>query len=148
MPFTLTSPSFVDGAPIPKQFTCDGANITPPLTWTGSPEGTRSFALIVEDTDAADGIFTHWVIYDIPAQTTAWPSDVSSKTIRNSFGRSGYGGPCPPPGGGAHRYLFTMYAVDVRYLALADSELDDLRSALDAHTLAVGHLVGWYERAG
>lgn len=148
MPFTLTSPSFVDGALIPKQFTCDGANMPPPLTWTGSPEGTRSLALIVEDTDAPDGIFTHWVIYDIPAQTTAWPSDVSSKTIRNSFGRSGYGGPCPPPGGGPHRYLFTMHAVDMRYLPLAGNELVDLRSALDAHTLAVGRLVGCYERAG
>jgi Raf kinase inhibitor-like YbhB/YbcL family protein len=147
MPLTLTSPAFVDGQPIPRQFTCDGVNIPPPLTWSGSPDGTRSFALIVEDTDASARTFTHWVLYDIPAQTTQWPSEASSKTIRNSFGRSGYAGPCPPLGDGPHRYMFTLHAVDIRYLELTGEGIDDLRTALDAHTLATGHLVGSYERA-
>jgi Raf kinase inhibitor-like YbhB/YbcL family protein len=147
MPFTLTSPAFLDGEPIPREFTCDGANVPPPLTWSGSPENTRSFALIVEDPDPHGGTFTHWVLYDIPAHTTQWPSEGTTKTIRNSFGRSGYGGPCPPPGDGPHRYVFTIHALGVRHLELTGERVADFRAALDAHTLATGRLVGFYERA-
>jgi Raf kinase inhibitor-like YbhB/YbcL family protein len=147
MPLTLMSPAFLDGDPIPRQFTCDGANVPPPLTWSGSPDGTRSFALVVEDPDAPGGKFTHWVLYDIPAQTNQWPSEGNSKTIRNSFGRSGYGGPCPPPDDGPHRYVFAIHAIDVRYLELAGKRVEDFRTALDPHILATGRLVGSYERA-
>lgn len=147
MLMTLTSPAFLDGDLIPRQFTCDGDNVPPPLTWSGGPDGTRSFALLVEDPDAPGGTFTHWVLYDIPAQITQWPSDASGKTLRNSFGRSGYGGPCPPPGDEPHRYVFTIHAIDVRYLELTGERLEDLRTALGAHTLATGQLVGHYERA-
>jgi Raf kinase inhibitor-like YbhB/YbcL family protein len=146
MPFTLTSPAFVDGDPIPKQFTCDGTNVPPPLSWSEGPPGTQGFALIVEDADAPGGVFIHWVLYDIPARITAWPSEVSTKTMRNGFGRSGYGGPCPPPGDGPHRYQFTLHAVDTRFMPLTGDRIDDLRAALAAHTLAVSRLVGYYER--
>jgi Raf kinase inhibitor-like YbhB/YbcL family protein len=146
MPLTLRSPAFLDGDPIPKRFTCDGANVPPPLVWSGSPDGTRSFALILEDPDAPGGTFTHWVLYDIPGHTTEWPSDGTGKTIRNDFGRSGYGGPCPPPGDGPHRYVFTIHAIDVRHLALGGEELEALRLALNEHALATGRLVGRYER--
>jgi Raf kinase inhibitor-like YbhB/YbcL family protein len=118
----------------------------PPLTWSGSPQGTLSFALIVEDTDAPGPGFAHWVLYDIPARVTAWPSEASSKTMRNGFGRSGYGGPCPSAHDGPRRYMFSMYAVDIRFLPLTGDRVDDLRAALAAHTLATGHLVGYYER--
>jgi Raf kinase inhibitor-like YbhB/YbcL family protein len=137
----------VDGDPIPKQFTCDGVNLPPPLRWSGSPDETRSFALIVEDADGRAGPFTHWVLYDIPAHTTQWPTKARTKTIRNGFGRSGYGGPCPPRDDGPHRYLFTIHAVDVRYLELAGEGTHHLRAALAAHTLAIGRLEGSYERA-
>lgn len=146
MPLTLTSPAFLDGDPIPRQFTCDGANVPPPLDWSGSPDATRSFALIVDDPDAPRGTFTHWVLYDIPAHTTTWPSDGPSKTIRNDFGRSGYGGPCPPPHDGPHRYVFTIHALDVRYLELTSGDIDGFRRAVNGHTVATGRLVGTYER--
>jgi Raf kinase inhibitor-like YbhB/YbcL family protein len=144
---TLTSAAFLDGDLIPRQFTCDGDNVPPPLTWSGGPDGTRSFALLVEDPDAPGGTFTHWVLYDIPVQITHWPSEASGKTLRNSFGRSGYGGPCPPPKDPSHRYVFTIHALDVRHLELTGERLEDLRTALDAHTLATARLVGRYERA-
>ena len=144
---TLTSAAFLDGDLIPRQFTCDGDNVPPPLTWSRGPEGTRSFALVVDDPDARDGTFTHWLLYDIPAQITQWPNEASGKTLRNSFGRSGYGGPCPPPGDKPHRYVFTIHALDVRHLELTRERPEDLRTALGAHTLATGRLVGRYERA-
>jgi Raf kinase inhibitor-like YbhB/YbcL family protein len=146
MPFTLTSSAFADGDRIPREFTCDGANMPPPLAWSGSPQGTQGFALIVEDPDAPGGVFIHWVLYDIPARVTAWPSEASGKTMRNGFGRSGYGGPCPPPGHGPHRYVFTMHAVDRRFLSLAGDSIAELRAALKTHTLATCRLVGHYER--
>ena len=144
---TLTSPAILDGDVIPKPFTCDGDDVAPPLEWSAGPDGTRSFALVVDDPDAPGGTFTHWVLYDIPARTTRLPGDANTKTLLNSFGRSGYRGPCPPAGDAPHRYVFTIYAVDVRYLELAGERLDDLRAALDAHTLATGRLVGLYGRA-
>jgi Raf kinase inhibitor-like YbhB/YbcL family protein len=146
MPVTLQSRAFLDGALIPRQFTCDGENVPPPLHWSAGPEGTRSFTLIVEDPDAPSGRFTHWVLYDIPPEAREWPGTWNGKTIRNGFGRSGYGGPCPPPGDGPHRYVFTLHAVDVRHLELAGTHVDDLRAALATHTLATGRLIGRYER--
>jgi Raf kinase inhibitor-like YbhB/YbcL family protein len=146
MPVTLRSPAFLDGDLIPRQFTCDGDNVPPPLRWSGGPDGTRSSALTVEDPDARCGTFTHWVLYDIPSQATQWPSEWSGKTLSNSFGRSAYGGPCPPPGDGPHRYVFSIHAVDVRYLELTRNRLDDLQAALATHTIATGQLMGRYER--
>src|SRR5262245_50954719 len=97
MAFRLTSSAFADGATIPKEFTCEGNDAPPPLTVADAPQGARSFAIIVDDPDAPSGIFTHWLAYDIPASSTEL-SAIAGKTLRNGFGRDGYGGPCPPPG--------------------------------------------------
>ena len=147
MAFTVTSSAFNDGDSLPKQFTCDGDNVPPPLTWSGAPDGTRSFALIMDDPDAPNGTFTHWVLYDIPARTTQWPTEAGGKTLLNSFGRSGYGGPCPPPSHGPHRYVFTLHAIKVRFLELTGERLEDLQTALGALTLATARLMMRYERA-
>lgn len=146
MAMTLTSPAFADGELIPRQFTCDGENIPPPLEWSAGPAGIGSFALTVEDPDAPRGTFTHWVLYDIPAHAVGWPFGEGGKTLRNDFGRSGYGGPCPPRGKGAHRYVFTIHAIDVGHLRLAGDRLEDLRAELATHTLDTGRLVGRYGR--
>ena len=144
MTFTLRCTAFGDGAPIPAQFTCDGANVEPPLHWSGAPEGTRSFALILDDPDAPGGTFTHWLLYDVPASATAVNGEGAS--LRNDFGRDGYGGPCPPRGHGSHRYVFTLYAVNVPSLTLRGRTRTSLEHALRDHTLGVARLVGLYER--
>jgi Raf kinase inhibitor-like YbhB/YbcL family protein len=113
MAFTLTSAALQEGETIPRQFTCDGKDIAPPLAWSDAPGGTRGFALIMDDPDAPHGTFTHWLLYDIPATTTELTDPSIGRALRNDFGRAGYGGPCPPVGHGPHRYFFTLYAVDV-----------------------------------
>lgn len=144
MAFTVTSPAFADGADIPKQHTCDGADAPPPLTPREPPEGTRSFAIIMDDPDAPRGTFTHWLVYDIPTGAEFQPD--RGKTLRSDFGRGGYGGPCPPPGHGPHRYHFTVYALDVPSLKLEGIGRRELEAALEEHTLASAKLTGRYER--
>jgi Raf kinase inhibitor-like YbhB/YbcL family protein len=147
MDFRLTSPSFADGASIPARHTCDGDDLSPRLTWTGTPGGTQSFALIVDDPDAPRGTFTHWVVYDIPAEMTELGEGSTLGTQgRNSFGRSGYGGPCPPPGDDAHRYRFTLYALDVPAIALEGGTRGELERKIETHVLATARLVGKYQR--
>lgn len=146
MAFKITSPAFEHGATVPKQFTCDGDDAPPPITVSDPPEGARSFAVIMDDPDAPKGTFTHWLAYDIPASKTELSAD-EGKTLRNSFGREGYGGPCPPPGHGAHRYNFTVYAVNVPSLPLRGETRQDLEAALESHTVATAHLMGRYERS-
>jgi Raf kinase inhibitor-like YbhB/YbcL family protein len=152
MAFTLTSPMFADGQPIPAQFTCDGTDTPPPLQVTDAPEGTRSFALIMDDPDAPNGTFTHWLAYDIPS-TGAGSSEraelqaTAGRTLLNGFGRSGYGGPCPPRGHGSHRYYFTLHALDVSSLDLPGTTRDDLEAAVTAHSLSMARMMGRYERA-
>jgi len=144
MPFSLTSPAFAEAGDIPKEYTCEGADTPPPLRVSEPPQGVGSFALIVDDPDAPRGTFTHWLAYDIPARE---PFDATrGKPLRNDFGRDGYGGPCPPPGHGPHRYHFTLYAVDVPSLAVNGKKRQDLETALQAHTLATASLTGRYER--
>jgi hypothetical protein len=145
MPFAITSTAFKEGATIPTQFTCDGGDTTPPLEVSDAPDGTRSFALIVDDPDAPNGTFTHWLVYDVPIPGGSLDVD-SGKTLQNDFGRAGYGGPCPPPGHGTHRYFFTVYAVDVPSLGLKGKSRLDLEDALKTHTLATAKLMGTYER--
>ena len=143
--FAITSAAFAEGATIPKQFTCDGENTPPAIVLSNPPEGTRSFALIMDDPDAPKGTFTHWLAYDIPASKTELQVD-AGKTLRNSFGRDGYGGPCPPLGHGSHRYFFKVYALDLPVLASAMTTRQDLEKAIEMHTLGTAQLMGRYER--
>jgi len=146
MTFSVESSAFGDGETIPRPFTCEGTDRTPPLAWSDPPQGTRSFALIMDDPDAPNGTFTHWLIYDIPADATGLADQPDGKTLRNDFGRAEYGGPCPPVGHGPHRYVFTLYAVDVPVLRLQGRTRKALERALHAHTLATAQLTGHYER--
>ena len=115
----LTSPAFADGQPIPERYTCDGADVSPPLSWSETPPGTRSFALICDDPDAPVGAWVHWVIYGLSPAAAELPEMVppteqvpgGAKQGLNDFRRVGYGGPCPPPGR-PHRYFFKLYALD------------------------------------
>lgn len=145
MAFTVTSPAFADGATVPKRFTCDGDDDPPPLTVADLPRGTASFAVIMDDPDAPHGTFTHWLVYDIPAGDENLRA-TAGKTLKNGFGRQGYGGPCPPPAHGSHRYYFTVYAVDVPVLEVHGHSRKDLEAALEGHTLAKARFMGRYER--
>jgi len=146
MAFTATTPAFADGQPVPKQFTCDGNDVPPPITVSDPPDGTKSFAVVMDDPDAPKGTFTHWLAYDLPADGNALRT-TAGETLENDFGRRGYGGPCPPPGHGAHRYYFTVYAVDVPALDVPGKSRDDLEAALTDHALANARFMGRYERA-
>ena len=148
MAFTLTSSAFGDGDVIPTECTCDGANTPPPLAWSGAPGETESFALIMDDPDAPGGTFTHWLLYDLSPQTARFDASTatSAKTLRNDFGRAGYGGPCPPRGHGAHRYRFTLHALDVPSLAVRGRNRSALDKAIEGHSLAQATLTGRYER--
>lgn len=111
--FTLTSPAFRTDEPMPPSLTCDGANKSPELDWMHPPQGTRSYALIVDDPDAPNGTFTHWVLFNIPADVQKIPADADNVGVsgRNDFQQDGYGGPCPPPNHGEHRYLLQAVRV-------------------------------------
>jgi Raf kinase inhibitor-like YbhB/YbcL family protein len=146
MAFTVKTSAFHDGDTVPKEFTCDGTDKPPELEISDPPKGTRSFALIMDDPDAPKGTFTHWLAYDIPANGKDL-AVTQGKTLRNGFGRAGYGGPCPPPGHGTHRYFFNVYAVDVPSLGLRGDSRQDLEDALKTHALATARLMGKYERA-
>ena len=121
MSFALKTTAFTDGGGISKKYTCDGADVSPALNWNNAPEGTRSFALIADDPDAPVGTWTHWIIWNIPASSTALPESVpkvgdsndGARQGRNDFKRIGYGGPLPPPGK-PHRYFFKLYALDAK----------------------------------
>jgi hypothetical protein len=156
MALTLRSPAFANGGEIPREYTCDGADRSPPLEWTGAPAGTRSFALIMDDPDAPDPrapqmTWVHWVLYDIPPSTTGLPEDAASGALppgtregTNSWKRTGYGGPCPPIG--RHRYFHKLYAVDTELGDLGEPTADDLAAAMQGHILAKAELVGTYQR--
>ncbi len=149
MTLTLTSPAFANGATIPKKFTCEGLNISPELRWSDTPINTQSYALIVDDPDAPVGTFTHWVLFDIPGDRSSLAEGESTSGLagRNDFGRSGYGGPCPPRGHGPHRYFFTLYALDVASLKLkAGATRREVETALRGHSLAQAQYLGRYER--
>ncbi len=145
--FTLTSSAFSEGGNIPVQFTCSGAGISPPLTWSDAPANTKSFVLIVDDPDAPGGTFTHWVAFDIPATQTEIAQGAKSigKGGKNGRGQTGYTGPCPPSG--THRYFFTLYALDVATLGLNDGAARaEVESAMKLHTLAITQLMGRYSK--
>ncbi|HIK46385.1 MAG TPA: YbhB/YbcL family Raf kinase inhibitor-like protein [Leptolyngbyaceae cyanobacterium M65_K2018_010] len=148
----ITTSAFADSGLIPSRYTCDGADLSPPLAWQASPAGSQSFALICDDPDAPGGIFVHWVIYDLPAHLAALPEGVPAAPSlaagghqgRNDFGKMGYGGPCPPAG--THRYYFKLYALD-RYLNLPSGATKaQLEQAMVGHVLATAEVMGRYQR--
>ncbi len=149
MTFTLTIAAFADGGLIPAKFTCEGANVSPELRWNDAPANTRSYALIVDDPDAPAGTFTHWVLFDIPAERSSLAEGASAIGVagKNDFGRAGYGGPCPPRGHGPHRYTFKLYALDIASLKLkAGAGRREMETALRGHILAQATYLGRYER--
>ena len=145
---SLSSDVFKDGQPIPVQYTCDGANHSPPLAWSGAPVGTKSFALVVDDPDAPSGTFRHWGMYDIPGSARSYGGGHHAATeVVNDFGRPGYGGPCPPKGNGPHHYHFKLFALDTDRLDLPPSaKVVDVENAAARHLIARGELIGIYER--
>jgi Raf kinase inhibitor-like YbhB/YbcL family protein len=148
MKLDLTSEAFVEGQAIPAQYTCDGANRAPALRWNNPPEGTKSLALVVDDPDAPSGTFRHWGAYDIPADTRsiAAGQSVGSPAV-NDFGKSGYGGPCPPPGHGPHHYHFKLFALDVGKLGVGtNAKIADVENEATNHAIARGELIGTYDR--
>jgi Raf kinase inhibitor-like YbhB/YbcL family protein len=145
---SLTSDAFHNGQAIPAQFTCDGANQSPAMSWGEPPQGTKSFALIVDDPEAPGGTFHHWGAYDIPATARAVAAGQRIESeATNDFGKTGYGGPCPPKGHGVHHYRFRLYALDVERLGVgAGARIADVEIAANQHAIGKAELVGTYER--
>jgi hypothetical protein len=150
----LTSPAFEQGKPIPVRFSCEGADVSPALAWTGVPEGTRSLALICDDPDAPGGAWCHWVVYNLPPSVQGLPEHVSPDDAPadgqasqggNSWGRLKYAGPCPPPGK-AHRYVFTLYALDTTLVMKPGATKDALLNAMARHVMAQAELTGTFGR--
>ncbi len=148
----VTSSVFPEGGMIPQQYTCDGANLSPPLSLSGLPAGTASLALLVEDPDAPRGTFTHWVAFNLPPVLHEVPERAGAERLiqggglqgKNDFGKPGYGGPCPPSG--THRYYFKVYALDTVLNLDAGASKDQLLHAMKGHVLAEGQLMGRYHR--
>jgi len=156
MTLTLTSGAFVDGEKIPARYTCEGGDVSPPLAWSGTPEGTRSFVLIIDDPDAPDPAapkltWVHWLVYDIPSSAHALPEDCGNGALpagsllgRNDFRRTAYGGPCPPIG--RHRYFHKLYALDCVLGDLGEPTKARLLKAMAGHVLAETQLIGTYQK--
>jgi Raf kinase inhibitor-like YbhB/YbcL family protein len=144
----LTSPNFEEGGQIPRDCTCDGDDAPPELLWSGVPSGVVELALTCEDPDAPGGTFVHWVAWGIDPSSGRLPTGDGPgiRHGRNGFGNSGYGGPCPPPGDGPHRYEFTLYALDQSIELEPGSTIEQLRSASDGHVRATATLMGTYGR--
>ena len=148
----LSSSAFKDGESIPADYTCDGKNISPPLAWTGVPENAQSLVLIVDDPDAPNGVWTHWIVFDMPPDalnlTEAFaksPSAAATKQGRNDFKQASYGGPCPPAGK-THRYFFKIFALDTKLNLPAGASRSDVDAAMMKHVLSSGQLMGTYHR--
>ncbi len=152
MEIKVKSEAFEEGGMIPKKYTCDGEDASPPLSWTGVPEGTEALALICDDPDAPVGTWVHWVIFNIPPDTTGLSENIPPERVlesgarqgRNDFGNIGYGGPCPPRG--THRYYFKLYALDKKVDLEPGATKDELLKAMEGHILAEGRLMGRYKR--
>jgi hypothetical protein len=152
MDIIIKSPAFGEGQSIPEEYTCDGMNISPPLEWSNIPSGVVSLAIIFDDPDAPAGTWVHWVIYNIPSSERKISKGVPLlKELENgavqginSFGRTGYGGPCPP--GGTHRYYFKIYALDTKLPSDPKATKESLLKAMSNHILTQGQLMGRYSR--
>jgi Raf kinase inhibitor-like YbhB/YbcL family protein len=151
MRFTLQVQGFPAGGTIPPEFTCEGPNHSPALTWAGAPNGTKSFALIMDDPDAPVGVWTHWMLWNIPATMAGLEANQRPpKPIRsglNDFGKPGYGGPCPPKSHGPHRYFFRLFALDAEDLGLSIGiQRTELDRILTPHVLDRAEYMGRFER--
>lgn len=153
IPMKITSAAFKEGETIPRKYTCEGEDISPPLSWTAGPKGTRSFALIADDPDApTPKPWVHWVIYDLPPTVQNLPEGIprleklanGEKQGLTDFKRIGYGGPCPPSG--VHRYYFKLYALDTVLLLKPGATKYELLKAMEGHILAEAQLMGKYEK--
>jgi Raf kinase inhibitor-like YbhB/YbcL family protein len=149
MAVRISSPAFEAGGAIPRRYTGEGEDVSPPLEWSGLPEGTSEVALICDDPDAPmPEPFVHWVVYKIPANRAGFPEGNTEGALegRNGFARMGYGGPMPPEGHGTHHYHFKIYALDAQLDATPGLTKDQLLAAMEGHVLDEGELVGTYER--
>ena len=158
MTLTITSTSFTEGGPIPSTYTCEGDDVSPPLTWSGVPEDAYSLVLIVDDPDAPDPdapktTWVDWVLYNISADTTTLPEGVEPQELPvgtlaglNDWQRTGYGGPCPPKG--RHRYFFKLYALDTVPTGLDEPTKVEVEAAMEGHVVGQAELVGTYEKTG
>ncbi|MEA1997115.1 MAG: YbhB/YbcL family Raf kinase inhibitor-like protein [Gemmatimonadota bacterium] len=152
MTIQIISPAFKHSDMIPDRYTCNGPDISPALKWSGAPDSTVSFALIFDDPDAPMGVWVHWVVYNLPADCDSLPEDLpDANPLRNggvqgtnSWGRIGYGGPCPPSG--THRYFFRVYALDTMLDLEDGATRSQLLKAMEGHILAEGELMGRYTK--
>lgn len=148
----LTSTAFKEGEAIPRGYTCDGANVSPPLEWTGVPKIAKTIAIIADDPDAPTGNWVHWVLYNLPAAGLGLIENTpQTETLngggaqgKNDFGKIGYGGPCPPSG--THRYFFKFYALDSELPLKPGATKADVEKAMEGHTVAQAQLMGTYRR--
>jgi Raf kinase inhibitor-like YbhB/YbcL family protein len=149
-PFTITSPEFRDGGPLPQKaefnkFGCTGSNIAPELNWRNVPVGTKSFVLLMSDYDAPlAGGFHHWIVYNIPAGVRELEGNHPFTEGTTSFGFTGYGGPCPPPTGETHHYLFLLYATNIAHVAGPGLNFDAVVSAINGHVLGATSIIGTF----
>lgn len=153
MTLSLSSPVFQEGEKIPLKYACDVQDISPPLMWGEPPSGTEAFTLIMDDLDSPGGVFTHWVLFNLPGNSQELPealpreNQLASGALQgsNDFGRIGYSGPCPPSGP-AHRYCFSLYALDQPLNLKAGASKEQVLDAMHGHVLAQGQLTGTYQR--
>lgn len=147
MALELSSSAFSEGKSIPSKFTCEGSDVSPPLSWSGAPSGTKTFALIADDPDAPMGTWVHWVAWNIPSAANSFPEGgVASGTKQGvtDFKRPGYGGPCPPSG--THRYFFKLYALDTTLSLPETATKKELEAAMKGHIVAQAQLMGTYAK--
>jgi Raf kinase inhibitor-like YbhB/YbcL family protein len=145
--FRVASSAFHDGEPIPSRHSCEGEDRSPPLTWEDAPQAARSLALILDDPDAPSGTYTHWVAWGLdPASGGIGEGEPAPREGRNSFGETGYRGPCPPPGDGPHRYYFRLFALDSEPELAPGAGRDELEAAIQGRVLDSAELMGTYER--
>ena len=158
MTLVLISPAFSSNGSIPARYTCEGADLSPPLEWSGAPGNAKSFALIVDDPDAPDPaapkmVYVHWVVYNIPAGTTKLAENAARSGLPdgarqgiNDWKKQTYGGPCPPIG--RHRYFHKLYALDTELTGLSDPTKAQLEAAMKGHLVATAELIGTYLKSG
>lgn len=148
----LTSTAFKEGELIPRQYTCDGVNVSPSLEWSGAPKTARTLVIIADDPDAPAGTWVHWVLYNLPADNIGMVENLPATDElraggfqgKNDFGKIGYGGPCPPSG--THRYFFKIYALDSQLSLKAGATKAEVEKSMEGHVVSQGQLMGMYRR--